>query len=104
MKTLASLSPLATPLGRAPLHPAAAAPPPGRLLAGLAAWWRRQALAWARGRGRRRTERALHGLATETLRDLGLRPSEISSAAAEAAGEVEATRQRAWREIGHRVL
>lgn len=59
---------------------------------------------WLRDRERRRTERALRGLDARTLRDIGFTPGEITSVAAEAAGEVEATRLRAWREIGARVF
>lgn len=59
---------------------------------------------WQRDRERRRTERALGGLDARTLRDIGFVPSEISSVAAEVTGQIEATRQRAWLEIGARVV
>jgi len=47
-----------------------------------------------RERQRRDTERALRGLDPRVLRDIGCTPSEITSIAAEAAGEIEATRLR----------
>jgi len=59
---------------------------------------------WALARERRRTEIALSGLDARTLSDIGFARSEISSVASEAAGEIEATRQRVWCEIGHRVI
>jgi len=65
---------------------------------------RRLARQWARERKRRLTERALRQLDSRTLRDIGLTPQEIGSAAAEHAGLVEATRLRAWREVGAGVL
>ncbi|MCW5636314.1 MAG: DUF1127 domain-containing protein, partial [Rubrivivax sp.] len=58
----------------------------------------------ARRREMRLTENALRQLDTRTLRDIGLTRGEIGSAAAEAAGVVEATRVRAWRELGARVV
>ncbi|MBK9135970.1 MAG: DUF1127 domain-containing protein [Betaproteobacteria bacterium] len=75
-----------------------------RLLAALAAAAGRRADEWRRAHLRRSTENALRGLDPHTLRDIGLTPGEISSAAAEVAGDVEATRLRVWREIGARVV
>ncbi|MBL8347031.1 MAG: DUF1127 domain-containing protein [Rubrivivax sp.] len=84
------------------------APAGARLFARVLAWLaqaaERRGQQWARARERRLTEHALHQLDGHTLRDIGLSRSEISSMAAEAAGEVEATRSRVWREIGCRVV
>jgi uncharacterized protein YjiS (DUF1127 family) len=74
-----------------------------RVLAWLAQAAERRGQQWARARERRLTEHALRHLDSRTLRDMGLTHSEISSMAAESAGEAEATRSRAWREIGCRV-
>lgn len=70
------------------------------LLARAAKAARQSARRWAQQTQRRATERALQALDARTLRDLGLGDSEISSIAAEAAGEVEATRARVWKAIG----
>lgn len=75
-----------------------------RVLAWLALAVERQGQRWARARERRLTEYALSQLDSQTLRDIGISRSEISSLAAEATGQVEATRTRAWREIGCRVV
>jgi uncharacterized protein YjiS (DUF1127 family) len=72
----------------------------------FAQWLARLALAverrgrqWAQARERRLTEHALRQLDSHTLRDIGLTPGEIPSMAAEAAGQVEATRARVRREM-----
>lgn len=57
-----------------------------------------------RERLQRLTIRTLAALDAHTLRDIGLTPGEIPSIGAEIAGTVEATRERAWREIGTRLL
>jgi len=75
-----------------------------RVLARLADAAEQLSQQWLRDRERRRTERALRGLDARGLRDIGFTRGEISSVAAEAAGEIEATRQRAWLEIGSRVV
>jgi len=75
-----------------------------RALAGLAQAAERRGQQWARARERRLTEAALRQLDSRTLRDIGFTHSEISSMAAESAGQVEATRARVWREIGCRIV
>jgi uncharacterized protein YjiS (DUF1127 family) len=70
-----------------------------RVLARLAQAAEQRGQQWARARERRRTELALRQLDGHTLRDIGLTEGEISSVSAEAAGQVEATRVRAWREV-----
>ncbi len=75
-----------------------------RGLAWLAQAAKRRGRQWARARERRLTETALRRLDSRTLRDIGLTHSEIPSMAAECAGQVEATRARAWRELGSPVF
>jgi uncharacterized protein YjiS (DUF1127 family) len=59
---------------------------------------------WSQRRQHRDTVRALAALDAGTLRDLAIGASEISSLAAEAAGQVEASRRRAQPPIGVRVV
>lgn len=68
-------------------------------LARLALLAERRRQQWAQARERRLTELALRQLDGHTLRDIGLTDAEIPSMAAEAAGQVEATRARVWREV-----
>jgi uncharacterized protein YjiS (DUF1127 family) len=75
-----------------------------RALAWLARAAERRGQQWARQRERRLTEHLLRQLDSHTLRDLGLTHGEIPSMAAEVAGQIEATRTRAWLEIGSRVV
>jgi uncharacterized protein YjiS (DUF1127 family) len=72
-------------------------------LAHLAAIGRTFAQQWSRRQTRTRTERALRAAGPEALRDLGLTPGEVSSIAREVSGEIEATRERAWREISRHI-
>lgn len=72
------------------------------LLARAATFAQRCATRWSQRRQRLLTERALRELSPATLRDLGMHESELTSLASEVAGEVEATRTLAWRQVAHR--
>lgn len=72
-----------------------------RLLTRLADRLEQHGEARRRERQRRDTERALYGLDPRVLRDIGCSPSEITSIAAEAAGEIEATRLRVMGGLPH---
>ena len=61
---------------------------------------RRRAEWLARARHAQRTLHSLSHLDARTLRDIGLDVSELSSAAREAAGCIEATRRRIWFQAG----
>lgn len=54
----------------------------------------------ARDREARRTVQLLSRLGARTLRDIGLDASELSSAALEAVGRIEATRRRVESQLG----
>jgi uncharacterized protein YjiS (DUF1127 family) len=93
-------APLADPstLRFAVSDPARGARSPRRGAIALIAHAVRSALAWRRARQQARSARdALRGLDDRALRDLGIDRSEISSLAAEFAGEAERTRVRAMR-------
>ncbi len=72
------------------------------LLRALRRALRRRAERSVRERSARTTLRALSHLDARTLRDIGLDASELSSAAGEAAGCIEATRLRIWSQAGMR--
>jgi len=76
---------------------AAAAELAAQALSRTAVALQRRAQQWSAARQRRLTERALSALDAGTLRDIGFTRSEISSVAAEAAGEIEASRHLIWR-------
>jgi uncharacterized protein YjiS (DUF1127 family) len=63
-------------------------------LPAVATWLRERVAGWRAAAQRTRHQRAVGLLDDATLRDLGLRRSEIGSVLAEAAGEAELTRQR----------
>lgn len=75
-----------------------------RALGRLAEAADRRARQWAQARQLRRTEHALRELDSRTLRDIGFTRVEVSSVAAEAAGLVEASRIRVWRDAGSRIV